>query len=126
MNTADETEILVDCGDWRLVREIGHGAYGVVYFAEGPAGDRTAVKVCRRDDIGDERYERELRGAKLYSAIPQQEGLIRMFELVEEPWGFYAVMGLADDEFERESLEVDSYRPKTLAKGLIGLWFEIV
>ena len=29
-----------------------------------------------------------------------------MFELVEEPWGFYAVMELADDEFDRESLEV--------------------
>ena len=49
-----------------------------------------------------------------------------MFELVEEPWGFYAVMGLADDEFERESLEVESYRPKTLARGLIGLGFELV
>ena len=38
-----------------------------------------------------------------------------MLELAEEPWGFYAVMELADDEFGREYLEVEAYRPKTLA-----------
>lgn len=110
-----KSESFVCCGDWQLVREIGRGAYGVVYLAAGDDGSWAAVKVCRRDDVGVERYERELRGAKLYRAIPPQEGLARMLDLVEETWGFYAVMELADDEFERESLEVDSYRPKTLA-----------
>ena len=97
------------------LREIGRGAYGVVYLAEGPDGGWVAAKVCRREDIGEERYERELRGARLYSAIPPQEGLVRMLELAEEPWRFYVVMELADDEFGRESLEVEAYRPKTLA-----------
>lgn len=120
MNTAEETKFRVDCGDWNLDREIGRGAYGVVYLATNGKGKRAAVKVCRREDVGDERYERELRGAKLYSAIPPQEGLIRMFELVEEPWGFYAVMELADDEFNHRSLEVESYRPKTLASVIDG------
>ena len=54
------------CGSWRLEREIGHGAYGVVYLAVSPDGERTAVKVCRRDAVDPERYSRELRGAKLY------------------------------------------------------------
>jgi len=57
-------------GDWRLERVIGQGAYGVVYLAVGSSGERAAVKICRRDAVGDERYERELRGAKLYRAIP--------------------------------------------------------
>lgn len=61
---------------------------------------RAAVKVCRREAVGDERYERELRGAKLYRVIPPQEGLVRMRELVETEWGFYTVMDLADDEFD--------------------------
>ena len=105
------------CGNWRLEREIGRGAYGVVYIAATGKGERAAVKVCRRDEIGEERYARELRGAKLYSAIPPQEGLVRMRELAEAPWGFYAVMDLADNEFTTDA----SYRPKTLASVISGV-----
>ncbi len=108
------------CGQWRLVREIGHGAYGVVYLAVGSDGKRAAVKVCRREEIGEERYARELRGARLYSAIPRTTGLVCMKELVEEPWGFYSVMDLADHEFDGEFSE-DTYRPKTLASMLGGV-----
>ena len=108
------------CGDWRLEREIGHGAYGVVYLAIGSDGVRAAVKVCRRDAVGDERYARELRGAKLYRAIPPQEGLVRMRELVETEWGFYTVMDLADDEFGGPLEAASGYRPKTLARVIEG------
>jgi len=68
----------------------------------------------------DERYARELRGARLYSAIPRTDGLVCMKELVEEPWGFYSVMDLADHEFGGEFSE-DTYRPKTLASILGGV-----
>ena len=108
------------CGDWRLEREIGQGAYGVVYLAVSPGGERAAVKVCRRDAVGDERYERELRGSKLYRAIPPQEGLVRMRELVETEWGFYTVMDLADDEFGGPLEAASGYRPKTLARVIEG------
>ncbi|MBO7684591.1 MAG: serine/threonine protein kinase [Kiritimatiellae bacterium] len=114
MNTTRHAEADVVCGKWRLEREIGRGAYGVVYLSVNGKGERAAVKVCRRGDTGDERYERELRGARLYSAIPPQEGLVRMREFAEAPWGFYYVMELADDEFDRESPEAEAYRPKTL------------
>ena len=108
------------CGVWRLEREIGQGAYGVVYLAVGSDGVRAAVKVCRREAVGDERYERELRGAKLYRAIPPQEGLVRMRELVETKWGFYTVMDLADDEFGGPLEAASGYRPKTLARVIEG------
>ena len=108
------------CGDWRLEREIGQGAYGVVYLAVGSDCVRAAVKVCRRDAVGDERYERELRGAKLYRAIPPHEGLVRMRELVETEWGFYTVMDLADDEFGGPQEASSGYRPKTLARVIEG------
>ena len=111
---------LAMCGAWRLVREIGRGAYGVVYLAEGPNGERAAVKVCRREDLGDECYARERRGARLYRSIPPQEGLVRMRELVEQPWGFYTVMDLADDEFDNPSGSADAYRPKTLERVIEG------
>lgn len=108
------------CGEWKLSQEIGRGAYGVVYMAIGHGGERAAVKVCRRDAVGDERYARELRGAKLYRSIPPQEGLVRMRELVEAEWGFYTVMDLADDEFGGPHEPSDGYRPKTLARVIEG------
>lgn len=108
------------CGEWRLVREIGRGAYGVVFAAVVNGGEMAAVKVCRRSDIGEERYGRELRGAKLYRAIPRTPGLVCMKELVEEPWGFYCAMELADDEFGRDVSGGADYRPKTLASVIDG------
>lgn len=90
-------------------------------MAIGAGGERAAVKVCRRDAVGDERYMREFRGASLYRSIPPQEGLVRMRDLVETDWGFYTVMDLADDEFGNP-LEPSSgnYRPKTLASVIEG------
>lgn len=108
------------CGNWTLRQEIGRGAYGVVYWAEGAAGEPVAVKVCRREDIGDEGYARELRGAKLFRLIPPQDGLVRMRELVETDWGFYTVLDLADNEFDDDLASPDSYRPKTLARVIAG------
>lgn len=114
-NTAPEK-----CGEWRLLREIGRGAYGVVYLAEASGGRRAALKLCRRADTEEERYARELRGAKLYMSVSASEGLVGMREVVEEDWGFYSVMDLADDEFDRTDASSESYRPKTLAKVIEG------
>ena len=108
------------CGKWRISQEIGRGAYGVVYRAVGPGGECAAVKVCRRDAVGDECYGRELRGAKLFRSTPPQEGLVRMRDLVETDWGFYTVQDLADDEFEGSSHPDEGYRPKTLARVIAG------
>ena len=115
-----EEMLKLQCGEWRLVREIGRGAYGTVYFAVAGDGRRAAVKVCRRDAGDDGRYARELRGARLYMSVSSGEGLVRMREVVEEDWGFCSVMDLADDEFGRADASPESYRPKTLAKVIEG------
>ena len=108
------------CGNWRLGVEIGRGAFGVVHHALGPDGESVAIRVCRRADIGDESYAREIRGAKLYGTIPRCEGLLYMREIVETDWGFYAVFDLADDEFGGVLESTGNYRPKTLAKVIAG------
>ena len=109
-----------NCGEWRLLNEIGRGAYGVVYLAEASDGRLAALKLCRRAGTEEERYQRELRGAKLYMSVSASEGLVGMREVVEEDWGFYSVMDLADDEFDRADASPESYRPKTLAKVIEG------
>lgn len=108
------------CGAWTLGREIGRGAAGVVYLATDSEGGFAAVKVCLRAELGDVRYERELRGAKLYKRIPSSEGLVRILELGECEWGFYTAMELADDEFGARPNATAEYRPKTLASVIAG------
>ena len=78
------------------------------------------MKVCLREELGDVRYERELRGAKLYKRIPPSEGLVRLLELGECEWGFYTVMELADDEFGAHPGAAAGYRPKTLSSVIAG------
>ena len=108
------------CGRWTLGREIGHGAAGVVYLATDAEGKFAAVKVCLRAELGDVRYERELRGAKLYKRIPPSEGLVRLLELGECERGCYMAMELADDEFGAYPGATAGYRPKTLASVIAG------
>ena len=105
-------------GKWTLGREIGRGAYGVVYLATGSNGEKAAVKVCTRDAADPGRLARELRGAKLYRTIQTGEGLVRLLELGECEDGFYTVMELADDEFGVAGAA--EYRPKTLARVIEG------
>ena len=106
------------CGTWTLGREIGRGAAGVVYLATDFEGKFAAVKVCLREELGDVRYERELRGAKLYKRIPPSEGLVRLLGFGECEWGFYTAMELADDEFGAHPGV--GYRPKTLSSVIAG------
>ena len=112
-----ESESFVCCGDWQLVREIGRGAYGVVYLAEGADGAWAAVKVCRRDDVGVERYERELRGAKLYRAIPAPEADTgaKLF------MAWWRILNKATDEDPRRRYQ----SAKALLKGLERLRWKI-
>ena len=110
----------LSCGKWKIGREIGRGAYGAVYSASGPDGESAAVKICRRNDANHDRYERELRGARLYQSIPPEEGLVHLLDLVVCEWGFYTVMELADDEFGVCSGESSEYRPKTLSRVIAG------
>lgn len=110
----------IACGKWTLGQKIGQGAYGVVYLAKGPDDTTAAVKVCRKDDTDPDRYERELRGTRLYHSVPPGTGLVRLLDLGICEWGFYTVMELADDEFGVRPGASEEYRPKTLTRVIAG------
>ena len=76
---------LSELGDYRIVREIGHGGMGVVYEAEQVSlGRRVALKVLPRQVAGDrkvlERFRREAKAA----ARLHHSNIVPVFEVGQE------------------------------------------
>lgn len=72
-------------GDYRVLSRIGEGGMGVVYLAQLPGGPRVALKVIRRDIVGDDegrlRLAREVNSLRLIRSE-------RIAEIVDaDPWG---------------------------------------
>ncbi len=84
---------LYQVGDYRILREIGHGGMGVVYEAEQVSlGRRVAVKMLPRNIAGDsrmfERFRREARAA----ARLHHTNIVPVFEVGrEEDVCYYAM-----------------------------------
>jgi len=67
-------------GAWKLGNVLGRGAMGEVYEATNAAGDEAAVKLIRRELLGDPRQlERFLRETRLAGAI-QSPHVVRVLE----------------------------------------------
>lgn len=101
----------------KVLREIGHGAYGTVYLALTEK-HYVALKVCRRPTEGDTApFEREKRGILAVRRIPQHPALVRIFDFEESSDGqiFAYTMELADDELTGRRIDPATYRPKTLS-----------
>ena len=102
----------------RPLVEIGRGAHGVVFLADGPEG-RVALKVCRKpgDPAEAADWEREKRGWALFSRIPPHPGLVRVFATGEIAGGeaFWVAMEPADPEPGGSAADPAGYRPLTLA-----------
>lgn len=107
--------------DHKLIRRVGHGAYGEVWMACSALGALRAVKVVYRDHFKDARpYEREFAGIRRFEPLSRaNEGFVDILQVGrndEQGW-FYYIMELADDasqSTERTSAESE-YRPRTLA-----------
>ena len=101
---------------FRVLREIGSGAHGNVYLAEGQSG-RVALKVCPRPETPGRQqdWERERRGWKLLAGIPRHPGIVRLLASGDDPGGgaFWVAMELADPE--EPGAGAGDYRPLTLA-----------
>ena len=101
---------------FRVLREIGSGAHGNVYLAEGQSG-RFALKVCPRPETPERQqdWERERRGWKLLAGIPRHPGIVRLLASGDDPGGgaFWVAMELADPE--EPGAGAGDYRPLTLA-----------
>lgn len=103
---------------YNIICEIGHGAHGKVYLAEGTNG-RVALKVCRKPEDSNrcENWERELRGWLLLKNMPPHPGIVRIYDVgySHSENVFWVAMELADSEDGHSIENGATYRPKTLA-----------
>ncbi|MBI5095933.1 MAG: protein kinase [Candidatus Hydrogenedentes bacterium] len=124
-----ENEAPKSLGRYQIVRELGHGAMGVVYEGLDPnIGRRVAIKTARRDVMvssgrGDEMMERFLREARAAGAL-NHPNIITIYDAGEEEEGLaYIAMEFLDgpDLFKlfhekrrfdvKDAVEVDATGP---------------
>ena len=114
----NSTPIIDFSTPYHVLREIGSGAHGRVFLAEGPTG-RVALKVCPRPETPERQadWERERRGWRLLAGIPRHPGVVRVLDSGSAPDGdaFWVAMELADPERSGNAADAGSYRPLTLA-----------
>ena len=108
--------------DYKIIRLIGHGAYGEVYLARDAGGSYCAVKVIFRESFDHERpFEREYEGICKFERVSRAYGnQVQVFHVGrrEDPPQFYYIMELADDQTAGRAIDPATYHPKTLKSEL--------
>src|SRR5260370_4351867 len=106
--------------DHELVRCIGRGSYGEVWLARNIMGVYRAVKIIYRKSFYSTRpFERELSGIRKFEPLSRShKGFIAVLHvgMNEEQGYFYYLMELGDDQASRQTVDPESYSPKTLAQ----------
>jgi eukaryotic-like serine/threonine-protein kinase len=110
-------------GDYRLVREIGRGAMGVVFEARGPQGDAVALKVLVPSPLLPEAeraalHARFLRESRALAAV-DHPNVVRIYEAGEADGRLYLAMELVKGENLRELLARSGALPPARAVALV-------
>ena len=109
-------------GEYRLLAKIGEGGMGVVHLAQGPDGNRVALKVLRPHIIGDDEARERL--AREVASLRRVRSP-RIAEVIDaDPWGatpFVAtryVPGLSLHEHARQEGPISGEDLRHFATGL--------
>ena len=106
--------------DHQLIRCIGSGSYGEVWLAQSIMGTYRAVKVVYRHSFDQDRpYDREFNGIQRFEPISRShESLVDILQVGrnDEAGYYYYVMELADDQMSGQTINPETYDPKTLGR----------
>ncbi|NNE91760.1 MAG: SUMF1/EgtB/PvdO family nonheme iron enzyme [Verrucomicrobiales bacterium] len=115
-------QVKPDIPEFEILGRIGGGSYGEVFLGRSVTGVLRAVKVVRREDFErDKTFEREFEGIKRYEEVSRDHiGLVDVFHVGrnDEEGFYYYVMELADDCETGPDIDIENYRPHTLAEEL--------
>jgi serine/threonine protein kinase len=104
--------------DHDLVRRVGAGSYGEVWLARSVTGALRAVKIVHRSGFASERpYAREFDGILKFEPISRTHpGLVSVLHVGKNDAAgyFYYVMEVADDLERGQTIDPNSYVPRTL------------
>ena len=110
--------------DHELIRRVGHGSYGEVWLARSVMGTFRAVKIVSRKSFDHPRpFEREFAGIQKFEPVSRSHpGFVAVLHVGRNTRDgyFYYVMEVADDETTGQSIQAESYVPKTLSRVLRG------
>jgi WD40 repeat protein len=108
--------------DHELLRLIGKGSYGEVWLGRNIMGSFRAVKIIRRSFFDNQSpFDREFAGIKKFEPISRtHSGFVDILQIGrnDEAGCLYYVMEAADDLEHGQSIQPDTYIPKTLGKAL--------
>jgi WD40 repeat protein len=106
--------------DHEVLRCIGSGSFGFVWLARNRMGTYRAVKVVSRRAFDNPKpYERELAGIRRFEPVSRQhEGFVDILHvgINDAEQYFYYIMELGDDQIQGQTIDPNSYSPKTLAQ----------
>lgn len=108
--------------DHALVRRVGKGGYGEVWLARNAIGMHHVVKLVYRKDFNDDDpYEREFKGIQKFMPISRSHpGFVNILQVGRNNQAgfFYYVMEPGDDEKTGQTIDPQTYAPKTLGSEL--------
>jgi len=91
-----------ELGRYRIVREVGRGAMGVVYLAQDPRLNRQVAIKTLELTVDDPQQREFLRGRLLRdaqaAAALSHPNIVAVFDVIEEPNSAYVVMEYVDGE----------------------------
>ncbi len=106
--------------DHELIRLIGNGSSGQVWLARNVLGTYRAVKIVRERNFRNKRpFEREFNGILNFEPLSRlHDGLMNILHVGynEASKYFYCVMELADDVNTGQTINPETYQPRTLAR----------
>jgi WD40 repeat protein len=109
--------------DHELLRCIGRGSYGEVWLARNVMGTYRAVKVVYRQTFSDAKpYEREFHGMEKFEPVSRShDGLVDILQVGRNDADgyYYYVMELGDDQFSGQTINPETYEPKTLGREVV-------